>query len=196
VQPLLDLFSSSKDEAMLKEIDQKVSGLLAASLTAENFNSTQNASNILALSAFFCLKATKLAEPSALDILVGNESVAKYLMSTAGYVNTPAFIESKDEVSHRDVKNQMITIETLIRHHYQTTPLKPAYFSCLLGTLCESLLNHGTVFREGAVLSCFQNLQDLGSKFTTPLFTSMFEKVTQVSGRPDPRVGEEQRLHL
>ena len=37
VQPLLDLFSSSKDEAMLKEIDQKVSGLLAASLTAENF---------------------------------------------------------------------------------------------------------------------------------------------------------------
>lgn len=117
-------------------------------------------------------------------------------MSTAGYVNTPAFIESKDDVSHRDVKNQMITIETLIRHHYQVTPLKPIYFGCLLGTLCESLLNRGTVFREGAVLSCFQNLQDLGSKFAIPLYKSMFEKVTQVSGRPDPRVGEEQRLHL
>jgi hypothetical protein len=101
-----------------------VSGLLAASLTSENFKSTQNASNILGLSAFFCLKAAKLDDPSSLDLLVGNDNIAKYLMSPAGYVNTHTFIESKKDVSHRDVQNQMITIEALIKHHFDAGPLK------------------------------------------------------------------------
>lgn len=47
------------------------------------------------------------------------------------------------------------------------------------------------------MLSCFQNLQNLGSKFTTPLFKTMFEKVTQVSRRPLPRTGDEdERRHV
>lgn len=195
VQPLLDLFKASTDQAALKEIDQKVSGLLAASLTSENFRSTQNASNILSLSAFFCLKMAKLEDPSGVELLISNDSTAKYLMSSAGFVNTPAFIEAKKGISHRDVQNQMITIEALIKHHFDVSPLKPPQFSCLLNTLCESLLSLGCVFREGAVLSCFQNLQHLGSKFTTPLFKTMFEKVTQVCSRPAPRVGEDERLH-
>lgn len=124
VQPLLDLFKASDDQAVLKEIDQKVSGLLATSLTAENFRSTLNASNILGLSAFFCLKMTKLDDPTGLELLISNDNIAKYLMSPAGYVNTPDFIESKKGVSHKDVQNQMITIEALIKHHFEAGPLK------------------------------------------------------------------------
>lgn len=197
VQPLLDLFKASTDQAALKEIDQKVSGLLAASLTSENFKSTQNASNILGLSAFFCLKMAKLEDPSGVDLLISNDNIARYLMSPAGFINTPAFIEAKKGVSHKDVQNQMITIEALIKHHFDVGPLKTPQFSCLLNTLCESLLNLGCVFRESAVLSCFQNLQHLGSKFTTPLFKTMFEKVTQVCSRPAPRIGtgDEERLY-
>jgi len=168
-----------------------VSDQLSASLSSENFKSALNASTILALSAFFGLKATKLEDPSSLDLLVGNENIAKYLMSPTGYVNTQAFIESKKDVSHRDVANQMVAIEALLKHHFDTSPLKASQFNCLLNTLCESLLNLNNVFREAAVLSCFQHLQHFGSKFTTPLFKTMFEKVSQVSGREAPQMGDD-----
>lgn len=76
-------------------------------------------------------------------------------MSSAGYVNQTIFIEAKKDVSHRDVKNQMIVVEALLRYHYKVAPLQPPYLKCLLDTLCESLLSKGTVFREGAILSLF-----------------------------------------
>jgi len=48
---------SEKDEAKIKEIDAAVYEQLHTSLNCENFNSTVNASSILALSAYFALKA-------------------------------------------------------------------------------------------------------------------------------------------
>lgn len=41
------------------------------------------------------------------------------------------------------------------------------------------------------MLSCFANLQHLESKFTIPLFKTMFEKISEVSSRPAPKVAEE-----
>jgi hypothetical protein len=80
----------------------------------------------------------------------------------------------------------------LLRYHFAATPLQASQFSCLLNTLCEILLNRNCVFRESAVLTCFRNLRDLGSQLTIPLFKSMFEKISEVSSRPAPRLAEDE----
>ena len=84
----------------------------------------------------------------------------------------------------------MLLIEGLIKYHFEVTPLKGNQLSCLLNTLCESLLNLNGVFRESAVLTCFEHLQCLESKFTIPLFQTMFGKISEVSARPAKKLGE------
>jgi hypothetical protein len=49
----------------------------------------------------------------------------------------------------------------LVRYHFEVKNLSATQFSCLLDTLCESLLNTNSTFRESPVLTCFQDLQDL-----------------------------------
>ena len=153
------------------------------SLVSENFKSTLNSSNILAHSAFFALKAQKLDDVGSLAALVNNVEIAKYFLSESGFVNNVQFVES-EKVSMHDAQNQMLIIEYLIKFHFDVAPLKPAQFACLLNTLCENLLNLNSIFRENAVLTCFENLQYLESKFTIPLFKTMFEKISEVSSRP------------
>jgi hypothetical protein len=86
----------------------------------------------------------------------------------------------------------MLVLEGLTKYHYEVEPLKPVHFTCLLTTLCESLLNPNSTFRESAVLSCFEHLQYLESKFTIPLFKTMFEKISEVSARPAQKLGEDE----
>jgi hypothetical protein len=53
-----------------------------------------------------------------------------------------------------------------------------------------------STFRENVVLSCFENLQYLESKFTIPLFKTMFEKISEVSARPAPKLLADENRHL
>jgi len=186
---------NEKDAGKIQQIAvTSVTDHLMGQLTSENFKSVQNYSVILALSGFFALRAVKLSDIAGLAPLVNNEQVANYLMSTSGYVNQLAFIESK-KVSLQDSENLALTIECLIKYHFDVAPLKAAQFTCLLNTLCESLLNLNNTFREHAILTCFENLQYLEDKFTVPLFKTMFEKISQVSARPAAPLGEDDSVH-
>lgn len=100
----------------------------------------------------------------------------------------------------------MLLIEGLIRYHFEVTPLvADKYYAssrtgnqltCILNSLCESLLNLNGVFRESAVLTCFEHLQYLESKFTIPLFQTMFGKISAVSTRPAKKLGENDNKHV
>lgn len=185
---------TENDLDKIREIDGSLSEQLMNSLVSENFKSSLNYSNILALSAFFALKAHKLNDIGSLAVLVTNEQIAKYLLSPSGFVNSLQFIESK-KVSLQDAQNQMLIIECLIKFHFDVAPLTAPRFACLLNTLCENLLNLNSIFREAAVLTCFENLQYLESKFTIPLFKIMFEKISEVSSRPAPQLAENEFRH-
>jgi hypothetical protein len=191
----LDLIQGEADLARLKQIDNLVSEQFLASLLQENFKSTQsmNISNILSLAAFFALKAKKLNEPGSVSVLVNNEQVANYFTNNSKYacsfINTQGYIEQKQK-SYYDTQNQLHVMEGLLRYHFVVSPLKPAQLNCLLDTLCEILLNVNCKFREGAILNCFSSLRALGSQFKVPLFKAMFEKISEVSQRPLPRLAE------
>jgi hypothetical protein len=86
----------------------------------------------------------------------------------------------------------MLIIGSLIKYHFEVAPLRASQFSCLLDTLCETLLNLESKFREHSLLSCFEELQKFESKFTIPLFQTMFEKISEVSSRPARRLSEEE----
>jgi hypothetical protein len=122
-------------------------------------------------------------------VLVANDQVAHYLLSPSGFVNGLAFLESRERALW-DTQNQLHVIEALLRYHFTVSPLQPAQFACLLNTLCELLLNRRCVFRERALLTCFERLRDLGSQLTIPLFKAMFEKISEVSSRPAPTLAE------
>jgi hypothetical protein len=94
------------------------------SLVGENFNSTLNSSTILAHSAFFALKAQKLNDVGHIAALVNNEQIANYFMSSTGFVNDIQFIESS-KISTADVRNYMLIIEYLIKHHFDVNNVKP-----------------------------------------------------------------------
>ena len=190
-QILLTLMQGEKDEGEVRAIDTAVADQLQASLAGENFNSTQNYSSVLALSAYVATKAQKLNDAAGLVVLVGNDDAANYFLRPWGFVNGLSFIESKQASVH-DVKNHMLVIESLIKYHYEVEPLKPVHFTCLVNTLCESLLNLNGTFRETAVLTCFERLQHLESKFTIPLFQIMFEKISEVSSRPASKLAEDE----
>ena len=189
IQVILEQMRGNADLARLSQLENVVSDQLLASLLAANFKSVQNSTSILALSAFFALKATKLKNVAGASVLVANEQVAQYLLSPAGFVNSLAFIEAKGKTL-QDTQNHLHVIEALLRYHFTVAQLQPAQFSCLLNTLCELLLNLNCVFRESAVLTCFESLRDLGSQLTIPLFKAMFEKISEVSSRPAPRLAE------
>ena len=116
-------------------------------------------------------------------------------MSPAGYVNTLPYIQSR-KVNLQDSQNHLMIIEALIKYHHDVSPLKADQYKCLLNTLCELLLNLDSSFRENVVLTCFENLQYLESKFTIPLFKTMFEKISEVSARPAPKLAEDEYRHL
>lgn len=189
IQVILDQMRNEADMARLRQLENLIGDQLLSSLLQENFRSVQNSSSILALSAFFALKATRLHDSSGASVLVANEQVAHYLLSPSGFVNGLAFIESRERAL-QDTQNHLHVIEALLRYHFMSSQLQPSQFSCLLNTLCELLLNRNCVFRENAVLTCFERLQDLGSQFTVPLFKAMFEKISEVSSRPAPTLAE------
>jgi hypothetical protein len=192
---ILDLMQGETDLSKVRQIENLVSEQYLASLLQENFKSTQNnsVSNVLALSAFFALKAKKLNEPGSVSALVSNEAVANYFMNnsiyTCSFINTQGYVEQKGKSLYQ-AQNQLHVIESLLRYHFTVSELKPPQLNCLLDTLCEILLNVNCTFRESAVLGCFDSLRSLGSKFKVPLFTTMFEKLTQVSLRPSPKLAE------
>jgi len=83
----------------------------------------------------------------------------------------------------------------MLRYHFEVKALHQNELTCLLNTLCECLLNLNSTFRESAVLTCFENLKQLSSQFTIPLFKAMFEKISEVSSRPPKKLGEQEFPH-
>ena len=170
------------DVGKLRQIENIVSDQFMTSLMQENFKSIINYSSILALTAFQAIKAKKFNELSSLGVLLQNDQIASYLFSQSGYINSLEFIESKKSL--QDTQNHMLVIECMLQYHFEVAALKQSQLDCLLNTLCECLLNTNSIFRESAVLTCFQNLHHLSSKFTIPLYKTMFEKISEVSSRP------------
>jgi hypothetical protein len=83
----------------------------------------------------------------------------------------------------------------MLKYHFEVKALQQGQLACLLNTLCECLLNLNSTFRESAVLTCFENLRDLSSQFTIPLYQAMFEKISEVSSRPPKQLGPSDFVH-
>jgi hypothetical protein len=94
---VLDQLQGEHDLAAVQQMETTVSDTFLASLLGEKFTSNQNSSTILALSAFFALKAKHLGDAASMSAIVNNESAARYLMSPAGFINSLGYIESKDK---------------------------------------------------------------------------------------------------
>lgn len=151
VNLLMNFIKTEKSVDKINEFaSDTIQEQVMSSLVAQNFIATVNSSIILSLSAFFVLRAKKLNDLKILggvpSSLLGNDAVGNYLAGSKGFVNSRGFVESK-EVSVQDVENQMLIIEYLIKYHFEVAPLKAGQFTCLLNTLCESLLNRESTFR-------------------------------------------------
>lgn len=61
-------------------------------LTAENFKTTANFSQILALSGFFARASLYLKDPSAFTFALSNEPFTTYFCTSKGFVNTLGYL--------------------------------------------------------------------------------------------------------